>query len=92
MLQGVSLKNQESKTSTKTHGNNKKERLELLQCLVIDRYIEALERGDVHFRDMSPIVSLLSNNNMVEEKRKSTIEEEIEQRVKEANKRRNNGK
>ena len=68
----------------------RKDKLEKLQGLVIDKYIEALEDGDIHFRDMSPIVSLLNQNSIVEEKGRSTIEEDIQKRIKEAEKRRKN--
>lgn len=67
---------------------NRREKLELLQTLVIDNYIEALQRGDIHFRDMSPIVSLLNQNSIVEEKGKSSIEEDIQKRIKQAEERR----
>lgn len=67
---------------------SRKQKLELLQDLVIDNYIEALQRGDIHFRDMSPIVSLLNQNNIKEEKGKSSIEEDIQARIKEAEARR----
>ena len=66
----------------------RKDKLEKLQGLVIDNYIQALEDGEIHFRDMSPIVSLLNQNSIVEEKGISTVEEEIEQRLKEAEERR----
>jgi len=66
-----------------------KQKLEKLQGLVIDKYIEALEgEEDIHFRDMSPIISLLNQNAIVEERGSSTIEEEISQRIKDAEERR----
>lgn len=69
---------------------NRKQQLERLQGLVIDKYIEGLESGSIAFRDMSPIVALLNQNSIVEEKSRSTVEEEIQQRIEEAEKRRNN--
>lgn len=69
--------------------SSRREKLERLQDLVIDNYIEALEEGEIHFRDMSPIVSLLNQNSIVEDKGKSTVDEEIQQRLKEAEERRN---
>ena len=70
----------------------RKQKLELLQELVIDKYIHSLQEDDIHFRDMSPIVSLLNQNSIVEEKGKTTIDEEIKKRKEEAAKRRSNDK
>lgn len=70
---------------------NRKDKLEMLQGLVIDNYILALAKGQIHFRDMSPIVSLLNQNSIVEEKGKSSIEEEVQKRIREAEERRKNG-
>lgn len=68
--------------------NNRVERLQYLQDLVINTYIDALESGDINYRDLAPVVSLLNQNSIVETKTKSSIEEEIEQRLKEAEERR----
>ncbi len=67
-----------------------KAKLEKLQELVVDKYIDALEdpKMDVHFRDMSPIISLLNQNNIVEEKGSTSIEEEIAAKVSAAEERR----
>ena len=67
-----------------------KDKLEALQELVIDAYIEGLETGDINYRDMSPIVALLNQNSIVEEKSRGSIDDEIKKRIKEAEDRRKN--
>lgn len=43
------------------------EKLEMLQDKLLDTYLDALESGDVHYRDLAPMVSLLKQNNVVEQ-------------------------
>lgn len=75
-----------------TTTSQSRKRLERLKELVVDKYIEALEGGGIHFRDMSPIVALLNSNSIIEEKKKSTVEDSIAQRRKKAEERRKNEK
>ena len=71
---------------------NKKEKLEQLDELVLDKMINIL---DSHKKDtldqlsaLTPAINYLRNNQMVAEKPKNTIEEDIQKRLKEAAKRR----
>lgn len=41
------------------------EKLEKLQKLVVDAYIEGIENGELHARDMAPVITLLNHNNVV---------------------------
>jgi len=66
----------------------RKEKLEKLADLSLDMYIEAMEAGEIHPRDMASVISLLNQNNITEEKTSSSLEDEIKERVKEATERR----
>ena len=46
----------------------RRDKLEKLQTGVIDAYIEGIESGDIHARDMAPVISLLRQNTVVDEK------------------------
>lgn len=42
-----------------------RDKLERLQELVVDAYIDGLENGDLHPRDFGPVVTLLNQNKVV---------------------------
>lgn len=48
--------------NTKTDLRSK---LEKLQLLVVDKYIQALEEDEIHVRDFAPVITLLNHNNVV---------------------------
>lgn len=47
-------------------------KLEILQELIVDAYIEGIETGGLHPRDFAPVVTLLNHNKVV------TTAEEVE--------------
>ena len=69
----------------------KKEKLERLDTLLIDKMIGIMEDkgGDLgDLKDLSTPMNYLRNNAVVAEKEKSTIEKDTAKRLKEAKKRR----
>lgn len=48
---------------------NKQRKLELLDELLLDTYIDALKDGEIKPSDLGNIVSYLKNNKMVEDKK-----------------------
>ena len=42
-----------------------RQKLDTLQELVVDAYIDGLREGDLHPRDFGPVVTLLSQNKIV---------------------------
>lgn len=52
------------------------EKLNKLQDLVLDTYIEALQEGELKAMELAPIVTLLKNNKILEDK-KVTPESEV---------------
>lgn len=75
----------------------KKEKLDKLDQLVLDRMIEIMEDIDDDKRvfelsALSVPMNYLKNNQIVEERGKSTIEEDNRKRLEEAKKRRGQGK
>jgi hypothetical protein len=47
-----------------------RQKLERLQVLVVDAYIEGIASGEIHPRDMAPIITLLNHNKVVTEAEK----------------------
>ncbi len=42
-----------------------REKLERLQVLVVDQYLDELENGTISAKDMAPIITLLNHNKVV---------------------------
>lgn len=69
---------------------SKKEDLEKLDKLVREKMITCLESGKTDLLpELNPVVSYLSKNNVVAEKSKSSVEDNIEEKLKKAKERRN---
>lgn len=69
----------------------KQEKLDLLDNKLADAFIEIMESGEYErLPDLSSLSNYLAKNNRVEEKKKSTVDDEVRQRVEEAKKRRKN--
>jgi hypothetical protein len=72
---------------------NKKEKLDLLDNKLADAFLRIMESGEYdRLPDLATLSNYLSKNNRIEEKPKSTVEDEIKKRVKEAEARRANDK
>ena len=73
----------------------KKEKLETLDTLLLDKMIDILESGNDEDLDLlsslSVPMNMLRNNQVLSEKPKSTIEEDTKKRIAEAKKRRAKG-
>jgi hypothetical protein len=48
---------------------NRLEKLNKLQDLVIDKYIQALEDNEIDAKDLGSVITLLKNNKVVEDKK-----------------------
>ena len=59
------------------------DKLNLLQDLVLDTYIEALKEGELKAMELAPIVTLLKNNKILEDKKITPESEVIEGLVEE---------
>ena len=60
-----------------------RDKLEKLQVLVIDAYIEGIETGELHARDMAPVITLLNQNKVVlEDKPKDTTHQKVKRIMK----------
>ena len=69
----------------------KREKLEKLDEALLDKMLNIMEAEETDtemLKDLTPVINYLRNNQMVAEKPKSTVEEDIQQRIKEAEKRR----
>jgi len=67
----------------------KKDDLEKLDKLVREKMITCLTEGKTDLLpELNPVVSYLSKNNVVEEKSKSSVEENIEEKKRKAKERR----
>lgn len=60
----------------------RREKLELLNDLVIDEAIKQLESGEVNLKDLNSIITLLKNNKVVEEKQEHDEAEVIDNLIK----------
>ena len=70
----------------------KKERLDLIEKLTEEKMIEFLQSGETErLPELATPSNYLAKNSKVLEKEKSTVEDDIKQRVEEAKKRRKNG-
>jgi len=67
----------------------KKEKLERLDELVLDRMVKLVENGDTNeLAELSVAVNYLKSNAVVEEKSRSSVEEDTKARLAEADERR----
>ena len=48
---------------------NRLEKLNKLQDLVIDKYIQALEDDEIDAKDLGSVITLLKNNKVVEDRK-----------------------
>ena len=75
--------------------SSKKEKLETLDTLLLDKMIDILEDDKLEELDMLSSLSVpmnyLRNNQVLSEKPKSTVEEDTKKRIAEAKKRRAKG-
>ena len=75
--------------------SSKKEKLETLDTLLLDKMIDILESGNDEDLDLlsslSVPMNMLRNNQVLSEKPKSTVEEDTKKRIAEAKKRRAKG-
>lgn len=70
----------------------KKEKLEKLDGLLIDKLITIMGTNDTsQLSDLATVSNYLAKNNKVEEKEKSSLEDDIKKKVKDAKDRRDNG-
>jgi len=68
---------------------SKKEDLEKLDRLVREKMINCLEKNETDLLpELNPVVSYLSKNNVVSEKSKSSVEDNIDKKLKDAKARR----
>ncbi len=62
------------------------QKFELLQDMVLDTYLDALENGELKAMELAPIVTMLKNNKVVQEKKEHSesdlIDELIEEDIK----------
>ena len=76
--------------------SSKKEKLEKLDTLVLDKMIEILDGEDGDLRDMGDLntaIQYLAKNNVVEDKQRTdSIEEKVAKQLADAKKRRGEGK
>jgi len=65
------------------------EKLNYLKSAILDAYIEIMDSGEYErLTDLASLSNHLAKNNKVEEKERSSLEEEIKAKVEEAKKRR----
>ena len=70
---------------------DKKEKLEKLDEALLDTMLYIMSSDEPNtevLKDLTPVINYLRNNQMVAEKPKSSVEEDIQQRLKEAEERR----
>lgn len=61
----------------------RQQKFEKLQDLVLDNYIEALENNELKAMELGPIITLLKNNKVVQEKAEYSESDLIESLVEE---------
>ncbi len=67
----------------------KQDKLAKLDTLLLDKMLAIMESGDTEeLSDLTPVINVLRNNQMVADKPKSTVDDEIKKRVAAAEKRR----
>jgi hypothetical protein len=60
---------------------NRREKLQKLQDLVIDKYIDALEDGSLKPMELQAVVSFLKNNKVVESEKIENEDEDYENMI-----------
>ena len=69
----------------------KKERLDKIEKLVEEQMIEFLENGETErLTELATPANYVAKNNRIEEKQRGSIEDDIQKRISEAEKRRKN--
>jgi len=72
---------------------NKQEDLETLDEKLREKMIGFMEKDTLErLTELTPVINYLAKNNVVAEKKKSTVEDEVRERIEAANKRRKAGK
>ncbi len=71
----VKLEAEARKTRLKTMTRG--EKFEMLQDLVLNSYIESLENGELKPMELAPIVTLLKNNKVIQEKAAEETESDV---------------
>lgn len=66
-----------------TKGMTRQQKFERLQDLVLDTYLEALEGGKISPHELGPIVTMLKNNKVIQEKQEYSESDFIETLVEE---------
>lgn len=59
------------------------QKFELLQDMVLDTYIEALANNELKAMELAPIVTMLKNNKVVQEKKEHSEADLIDELVEE---------
>jgi len=68
---------------------NKQEDLETLDEKLREKMIGFMEKDTLErLTELTPVINYLAKNNVVAEKKKSTVEDEVRERIEAANKRR----
>jgi len=68
---------------------DKQKDLETLDEKLREKMIGFMEKDSLErLTELTPVINYLAKNNVVAEKKKSTVEDEVRQRIEEANKRR----
>lgn len=62
-------------------GLTRREKLQKLQDLVIDKYVEALEDGSLKPMELQAVVSFLKNNKVIESEKIENEDEDIDSMV-----------
>lgn len=62
-------------------GLTRREKLQKLQDLVIDKYIDALEDGSLKPMELQAVVSFLKNNKVIESEKIENEDEDIDSMV-----------
>jgi hypothetical protein len=57
------------------------QKFELLQDMVLDTYLDALENGELKAMELAPIVTMLKNNKVVQEKKEHSESDLIDELV-----------
>lgn len=60
---------------------NRREKLQKLQDLVIDKYVEALEDGSLKPMELQAVVSFLKNNKVIESEKIENEDDDYENMV-----------
>jgi len=64
----------------------RREKLEKLNDLLIDKAIKTLENEDVELKDLNPLITLLKNNKVVEENKQTNESDVIDELIEDISK------